>query len=147
MDAARVALVGLSAVAVVLASAKAHGRQVRLVRERAGILEITFGGDTPPFVEALWRKDRVRFWTAYPILAVVLGATVLVLACPCPTVPWATLALAAGPWAFAGAFFVAGVPHVPEAPRGTLRASILWWSTAALLGTLSVVLAGAAHGR
>jgi hypothetical protein len=51
-----------SAVAFVLA-AKAHGRQIRLERELQGYHQVVFGGSNPPFVEALWRADRVRYWS------------------------------------------------------------------------------------
>jgi hypothetical protein len=63
-----------SVVSFVLA-AKAHGRQIRLERELEGHHHVVFGtGKNPPFVEALWRADRVRFWSiAAGMAAVVLG--------------------------------------------------------------------------
>jgi hypothetical protein len=66
-------LIGASGVAFLLA-AKAHGRQLRLERELAGYHRVIFGGANPPFVEALWRADRVRYWST------VVGVGVLVLA-------------------------------------------------------------------
>lgn len=67
-------LVALAAsVVTMLLAAKAHGRQVRLEREAAGHFSVTFGGRNAPFVEALWRRDRVRVWG-------VAGASLAVLA-------------------------------------------------------------------
>lgn len=60
------------------AAAKAHGRQIRLERERAGYTRVVFGGDNPAFVVALWRRDRVRLWSV--AAAVALAATALHLA-------------------------------------------------------------------
>ncbi len=60
-----------SGVSFVLA-AKAHGRQIRLERELEGYHQVVFGGTNPPFVEALWRADRVRYWSIAAGLAVVL---------------------------------------------------------------------------
>jgi hypothetical protein len=66
-------VVGLSVVAFVLA-AKAHGRQLRLERELEGYHHVVFGGSNPPFVDALWRADRVRYWSTAGVLALaVLG--------------------------------------------------------------------------
>ncbi len=62
-------------VALLLLSAKAHGRQIRLERELEGYMEADFMGENPPWVEALWRKDRRRFWATFPVAAVVLSAT------------------------------------------------------------------------
>jgi len=55
---------------IFLVAAKLHGRQLRLEREQAGFREVTFGrgSQNPPFVVALWRRERFIFW---PIAAVV----------------------------------------------------------------------------
>jgi hypothetical protein len=58
-----------SVVSFVLA-AKAHGRQIRLERELEGHHHVVFGGINPTFVEALWRADRVRYWSIVAGLAV-----------------------------------------------------------------------------
>jgi hypothetical protein len=58
-----------------LVAAKAHGRQLRLERELEGYHHVVFGGTNPPFVEALWRADRVRYWS----IAVGLAVGVLCL--------------------------------------------------------------------
>lgn len=70
-------LLATSAVTFLLA-AKAHGRQLRLERELEGYHRVVFGGTNPPFVEALWRVDRVRYWsTAAAVAGLVLGFYVL----------------------------------------------------------------------
>ena len=67
-------LVLVASVALFISAAKSHGRQVRLERELEGHTQVTFGAPNHPWVEALWRKDRVRFWSAYPaVLALALG--------------------------------------------------------------------------
>src|SRR3989442_4389298 len=60
---------GLGVVLLFL-SAKAHGRQIRLERELEGYMEVDFMKDNPPWVEALWRKDRRRYWATVPIAIV-----------------------------------------------------------------------------
>lgn len=52
-------------------AAKAHGRQLRLERELAGYPHVVFGGTNPPFVEALWRQDRMRYWSQVAGLALL----------------------------------------------------------------------------
>jgi hypothetical protein len=58
----RWSLVGL-VLALFLVAAKTHGRQLRLERELAGYWTVIFGGHNPPFVEALWRRERLLFWS------------------------------------------------------------------------------------
>jgi hypothetical protein len=60
----------VSSLAAFVAAAKTHGRQVRLERELAGYHEVHFGGSNPPFVEALWRRESVAFWSVSLVLAV-----------------------------------------------------------------------------
>jgi hypothetical protein len=62
------------AIATFLLAAKSHGRQVRLERERAGYHQVVFGGSNPAFVEALWRRDRLRYW---PTFALVFAAVAI----------------------------------------------------------------------
>ncbi len=45
-----------------LVAAKAHGRQLRLERELMGYWRVSFGGLNPPWVDALWRRERFAFW-------------------------------------------------------------------------------------
>ncbi|HLE47074.1 MAG TPA: hypothetical protein VI818_02160, partial [Candidatus Thermoplasmatota archaeon] len=39
-----------------------HGRQIRLERELHGHWDVEFGKPNAPFVESLWKRDRLRFW-------------------------------------------------------------------------------------
>lgn len=64
-----VLLVLLSLVTLGVA-AKTHGRQIR--RERSGYTHAVFGGDNPPFVAALWRRDRRRLWTTAAATALTM---------------------------------------------------------------------------
>jgi hypothetical protein len=72
-------VLGLSGIAF-LAAAKAHGRQLRLERELAGYLHVTFGGKNPAWVEALWQRERIYFFGVLVLLvfaSVVFNARVL----------------------------------------------------------------------
>ena len=60
-------------VVLLFITAKAHGRQIRLERELEGHFDIDFMGENHPWVEALWRKDRRRFWIVFPAFAVALS--------------------------------------------------------------------------
>ncbi len=80
----RVIVLVLSVVTFLVA-AKAHGRQVRLERERAGHTHVVFGGENPPFVEALWKRDRVRFWSTAALVFAL--AVALLLASPALGLP------------------------------------------------------------
>ena len=74
----RVALVAGSLL-LFLAAAKNHGRGVRLERQLAGYWEVSFGRANPPWVEALWQRDRMVYWSIAISLA-VLGLVYAVLA-------------------------------------------------------------------
>jgi len=70
----RILVLLAASVVTFLLAAKAHGRQLRLERELEGYHRVVFGGTNPPFVEALWRADRVRYWsTAAGVALLVLG--------------------------------------------------------------------------
>lgn len=57
-----------------LLAAKAHGRQIRIEREFEGYPDADFRSDqNPAWVRALWRRDRIQFWTTYSIVAAFLG--------------------------------------------------------------------------
>lgn len=59
---------------LLLAAAKAHGRQMRVERELRGVFEVTFEpGGQPPWLAKLWADERKQFWTAVPIAALVWG--------------------------------------------------------------------------
>lgn len=76
MERAWLALLG--AVTFVVA-AKTHGRGIRLERELAGHWSVVFGGSNPPFVEALWARDRWSFWSTLAVLvAASIGARFVV---------------------------------------------------------------------
>lgn len=64
--------------AVFLVAAKVHGRQLRLEREQAGYMHVTFGrgSQNPPFVVALWRRERYIFWPTAAVLAIALPLAV-----------------------------------------------------------------------
>lgn len=132
-----------ASVALLLLAAKAHGRQVRLEREVAGYERVTFGGENPPFVVALWRRDRRRFWTIAPLAALVLAPAAAVLGGPASLGGGAGLAtLAAALWAPVAAFAVCGLlslrgfreaakaapPKRSAWARAAARASGAWWA-------------------
>ena len=58
-------------VALILAAAKAHGRQVRLEREQQGHFRVDFRTRNPPAVEAIWRTDRRIFWPVFAVVALL----------------------------------------------------------------------------
>lgn len=135
----------LASAALVLAAAKAHGRQVRLEREQKGVFHVDFRRSNPAVVEAIWRRDRLTFWPALAVLAVAGAASVLARG-----VPLWHLAFAVA-WAFAAAFIVAGLASwarmagrregpLPWRQRAR-RGSVAWWvavAAAAALVALSV---------
>ena len=122
------ALVGIPAL---LAAAKAHGRQVRLEREAQGYHHVEFGGSNPQFVEALWRRDRIRFWSVVPPLALALGALAWYAR------GWPLALVAALLWAPIVGFFVAGL----RSYAGTRLGGFGWWIAALVLAACAVVLA------
>jgi len=97
-------IVVLASVAAFLAAAKSHGRQLRLEREVAGYWEVRFGGTNPPFVAALWRRDRVRFWA----ITLPLGLAWLAWRLAQPGSRWWELWLPAVLWAPSVAFVALG---------------------------------------
>jgi hypothetical protein len=138
-----VALQAAAALALVLAAAKAHGRQLRLEREQAGHAA-GFRGPNDPFVETLWRNDRIGFWT----LALALGAAGVLWSLAAGGLGsnafWGRLPLTLC-WALAGAFFVMGVQSLwrlaDKDAKGweshAIGTSFLWWTLVALLFGLS----------
>lgn len=57
-----------------LASAKVHGRQLRLERELEGHWKVTFGGRNHPWIEALWARERRLYWGMAAVLALLILA-------------------------------------------------------------------------
>lgn len=147
MDALQLAGQAVAAIALVLAAAKAHGRQLRLEREQAGHAEADFRGPNDPWVEALWRTDRIGFWT----LCLALGAAGLFWSLaaggPGGSAFWGRFPLSVA-WAFSGAFFVMGVQSLwrlaDKDAKGwqsqAIGTSFLWWTLVALLFGLSAGL-------
>jgi hypothetical protein len=130
---------GAASLATFILAAKAHGRELRLEREVVGIFKVVFGGANPPFVDALWAAERLRFWIATPALALVLAVALVIAGASRSTIAFASLL-----WAPAVVFMVLGVSSIVRAgglSRGELCGSLGWWSLvvggfalAALLG-------------
>ena len=112
-------------VPLLLAAAKLHGRQLRLEREQEGYHEVEFGGTNPPWVEALWRRDRIRFWVMVPIFA-LLGAVI----------SWPDLGralVAALLWAPSLAFVALGIVSGARARWPHAKGSLAWGALVAAL--------------
>ena len=64
MELLQAVLLFASAILFFVVSAKTHGRQIRLERELVGIDTVDFRREVQnhPWVEELWRKDRVQYW-------------------------------------------------------------------------------------
>ncbi|MCA9657139.1 MAG: hypothetical protein KC486_02240, partial [Myxococcales bacterium] len=124
--------------------AKAHGRELRLEREAAGVAEVFFGdlSRNPPVVEALWAAERLRFWVLAPLLALALVALL-------HHIGWSKgqLAIAGLLWAPTLALTVLGVASFARAgglDRGAVVGSVLWWALVAAAAAFVVV---SANGR
>ncbi|HEX8439542.1 hypothetical protein [Archangium sp.] len=149
------AIVLVLSVVTFVVAAKAHGRQVRLERERAGHTHVVFGGENPPFVEALWKRDRIRYWTAAALVFAV--AALLVLAASSTGLPrplgggalgaaWTMLFLplvtgfvVCGTASLAG--FLATRAVDPRFTTEALPGSAAWWSLVLAALTTTVTLA------
>ncbi len=131
---------------LILAAAKAHGRQIRLERERAGVWSVDFRKDNGPVVEAIWRDDRIRFWTMFAFYVALSLLAVYVFPPPAALPRLAVLLL----WSFAGSFIGAGLLSLYQLvakPGGeakwreqALRGSIAWWFAVSLA---AMMVAGA----
>jgi hypothetical protein len=150
-----------SSVVAFLLAAKAHGRQLRLERELEGYHRVVFGGTNPPFVEALWRADRVRYWSiAVGVAVVVLGLYVLTRAEEWRwpflhggggSVTWlavwgsmVTAFLACGFWSLTRFLYAVSEKLVGAMDAEWVRESLqgsAWWFTAAVLATVLVLFA------
>jgi hypothetical protein len=149
------AIVLILSVVTFLVAAKSHGRQVRLERERAGHTQVAFGGENPPFVEALWKRDRVRYWSTAAIafavaLALVVASSSLGLPRPLGGgalgaawtmlfLPLITGFLVCGAASLTG--FVASRAVDPRFTTEALPGSAAWWSLALAALATTVVLA------
>jgi len=128
-----------------LAAAKGHGRQVRLEREAHGVHQVTFGGENPPLVQKLWRGDRVRFWSAAPLMAVVFCAAIYFSGA---AASGGVFAVAAFLWAPVIAFSFCGVASAlrlhafdKAAFASTSTVGFLWLAGAVVFGALSAFVA------
>lgn len=148
-----------------LASAKAHGRQLRLEREKAGYFQVVFGGKNPAFVEGLWKQERLLFWSltgavcafalAYAVAARRFGWNVPFCSPGSAPPPWWLLPLWGFIWPLCLAFILTGALSVwrlrmalvsgPPADSAWLasarRGSLGWWSLVTVL-VLGIAAAG-----
>lgn len=127
-------------VLLLLASAKAHGRQVRLLREQAGVQRVDFRADNGAVVEGIWRTDRRVFWATFVVaLGVVLLRSLFgPWSDTWPLLGWLAIGLAL---AFCGSFIAAGLvawarlaragAGDPDWLRRANWGSFGWWSLVA----------------
>jgi hypothetical protein len=121
-----------------LTAAKAHGRELRLEREAAGVFHVVFGGQNPPVVEAIWRAERARFWISTPIVAVALAALLLTRGAGT-----GRIALAALTWAPTITFSALGALSLARTgglARGDVAGSAGWWALVAALAAATIAL-------
>lgn len=142
----------VATLALIVVSAKAHGRQIRLERERHGVWTVDFRADNDPWVEQLWRRDRFRFWGIYPVFLVGGLAVVALWVKPAGPAWVAWLFVAAG-WAMAACFITiglvssfrllramkAGVPS-EEWRRAARWGGWLWWGSVAICGAVALLI-------
>jgi hypothetical protein len=117
---------GAASLATFILAAKAHGRELRLEREAAGIFRVVFGGENPAFVDALFNAERLRFWIATPMLALVLAVALVIAGASRSTIAFASLL-----WAPAVVFIVLGLSSIVRAggfERAGLGGSVGWWA-------------------
>jgi hypothetical protein len=136
-------LYGAASFTTFLLAAKAHGRELRLERVVAGIQQVSFGGDNPAFVDALWTTERLRFWVATPILSLILAVVLAIVGSSRHTIAFASLL-----WAPSVVFMVLGLASIARAgglERAWLGGSFAWWSLV-LLGFALVALLGRRAG-
>jgi hypothetical protein len=123
-------LVIAGSIATYLLAAKAHGHQIRLERELAGYFEVVFGGNNPPFVEALWARERVIYWSITASLAVLAAAYAFAaskLGWPLPLArSWIGVALLVIVWPMIGAFIASGLASAGRS--GSIVPASLWWA-------------------
>src|SRR5688500_19580447 len=116
-------------IAAYLLAAKVHGHQLRLERELAGYFEVVFGGSNPPFVEALWSRERVIYWSITGSLALVGVAYAFAAArigWPAPLRgSWIGTILLVTLWPMTLAFLASGLASAGRS--GSIAPAILWW--------------------
>jgi hypothetical protein len=134
----KILLYGVASFATFILAAKAHGRELRLERVAAGIQQVTFGGDNPSFVDALWAEERLRFWVTTPILSLALAVVLALAGASRTTIGFATLL-----WAPSAVFMVLGLMSIVRAgalERAELGGSVAWWSLVAIGGFVVALL-------
>lgn len=128
--------------ALILVSAKAHGRQVRVEREQQGHWKVDFrASDNPAFVLDLWRKDRIVFWTVFASGCIaaagwsLAGDGVAGLGRAGSALVWLGWAFAAS-FCFAGLLSLNRLLHRDQGdarwPRKVRWASVGWWTLVAV---------------
>jgi hypothetical protein len=123
------ALFGL-VVAGILGSAKFHGRQVRMRREAEGHMHVHFRRQNHPWVEEMWREDRLGFWWTFGVLASLSAATAGWHALSGRDLvgldPAVSAILLLG-WAFPATFIVMGVWWSIDLARSTHTTPLVSW--------------------
>jgi hypothetical protein len=137
-------LAAVATVVLVLAAAKAHGRQIRLEREQQGYFRVDFRSQNPAAVEAIWRTDRRVFWPTFAVLALAGGTVAAWKAWQPAEVShigvFARLGAFALAWVFAGAASWIRLAGRDQGPlpwrRRAMQGSIAWWLAVAAAATL-----------
>ena len=134
----------LSSASLFLLAAKAHGRELRIEREAAGFPHIVFGSpDMPPFVEALWRRERVYFWALTLALALVAGVKLVRM-----DAPKGLTALVVLTWVPAVSFAGLGLLSLARKgfPSDGAGGSVAWWSSVLVAFVASALIAKGQFG-
>ena len=122
----------IASVAAYLLAAKAHGLQLRVERELAGYFEVTFRAKNPDFVEALWSRERIIYWSIAAALiagGIAYGFLASRKAWPLPLQRSRVgLFLLSVAWPLTAAFLIAGLVSVLR--TGAWSAGPLWWGAA-----------------
>jgi hypothetical protein len=140
----RSAVQWFATIALFLTAAKAHGRELRIERQALGAEHVVFGGSNPPVVTALWRAERVRFWTVTPIVAIVFCAGLWRAGATTGTVVQAAVG-----WAPSLAFTLLGLAsiwRVGRVSRAHATGTIAWWTAVFAAAAAVVVISSRARG-
>jgi hypothetical protein len=125
-----------------LLAAKVHGHQLRLERELAGYFEVVFGGANPPFVEALWSRERLIYWGISGSLAVVGAAYAFAGSRLGWSMPldgsWIGSAMLVVIWPMTLSFLASGLASASRS--GTIAPAAMWWllSVTTMVGVIVV---------
>ena len=130
----RITMLIVASLVLFVVAAKTHGRELRLEREAAGITHVVFGGANPPFVEALWKAERVRFAIIAPLCTLLFAGALFFTGVGLSRV--ALGALAFGPALAFLALGVASFLRTSGPVRGHLGGSLAWWAVVIASGSL-----------